>query len=144
MALQNESLIKIKNLLLTEEGYRQFPYIDSTGNETIGIGRNLKTKGISKQEALDLLQYDISECEDNLLKNLGFFSLLDEVRKCVLIDMTFNMGILKLLSFKNTLDLIKNKNYSGAADNMLSSEWAKEVGNRAVVLSKMMRDGQWI
>jgi hypothetical protein len=35
---------------------------------------------------------------------------------------------------------LENKNYNKAANEMLLSKWSKQVGQRAVTLSNMMRD----
>ena len=71
---------------------------------------------------------------------------LDPVRQRVLIDMMFNMGPGApsrggLLSFVNTLSEIRRGNYGIAADMMLASKWASQVGRRAVRLATMMRTG---
>ena len=59
----------------------------------------------------------------------------------MLADMCFNLGINRLLGFKNTLAAIKAGDYEAAADGMLASMWAKQVGKRAHRLIKMMREG---
>jgi lysozyme len=46
-----------------------------------------------------------------------------------------------LLGFKNTLKFIETGEYKKAADNMLLSKWAKQVGQRANRLAKMMEQG---
>jgi len=55
--------------------------------------------------------------------------------------MCFNMGITKLLGFKNTLRMMKAGDYDGAADGMLQSLWAKQVKGRADELAEQMRHG---
>jgi lysozyme len=52
--------------LTTHEGLRLKPYLCPAGKLTIGIGRNLEGKGITKQEAIMLLENDIQECLDDL------------------------------------------------------------------------------
>jgi lysozyme len=59
----------------------------------------------------------------------------------VLLDMSFNLGIVGLLRFKNTLATIRRGDYSKAAAMMLDSLWARQVGKRAVRLAEMMRTG---
>ncbi len=142
--LTMQYLDKLKNLLYKEEDYKQFPYRDSNGILTIGIGRNLQTKGINKWESQYLLANDIQESYGELQQHISWFKDLDEARQCVLIDMTFNMGIEKLLQFKITLDLIAKGQYAQAATEMLNSKWHTDVGNRAERLAQIMRTGQWI
>jgi lysozyme len=59
-----------------------------------------------------------------------------------MINMCFNLGITGLCGFKNTLGMIQRKEYSKAADNMLQSKWARQVGKRANRLSEMIRKGR--
>lgn len=54
-----ESRQKLKNMLVQDESYRQFPYTDTTGHLTVGIGRNISQRGISTTEASQLLDNDI-------------------------------------------------------------------------------------
>lgn len=134
---------KIHKILKLHEDVKLKPYRDTVGKLTIGVGRNLDDVGISTEEADFLLMGDISNVEDDLKSNLTFFSKLDEVRQVVLVDMCFNMGIKRLLNFKNTLALIAKGDYGAAADQMLKSVWASQVKLRAKRLSEMMRTGKY-
>jgi lysozyme len=144
VTLAAATLKELKSNLYAEEGYRKYPYRCSAGKLTIGIGRNIEDRGISEDEAEYLLVNDIAYCDDALSQELAFYVSLDEVRKLVLVDMAFNMGIEGLLEFKNTLAYIAAGNYKAASIEMLDSDWAKEVGNRALRLSKMMETGGFI
>jgi lysozyme len=55
--------------------------------------------------------------------------------------MAFNLGVPKLIGFRNTLADMEAGRYDEAADGMLASLWAKQVGNRADRLADMMRKG---
>ena len=129
----------LDNLLIQEEGYREFIYYDQFGNPTIGIGTNLKN-GISKKQALALLMVAKQDVENNLTQ-LPWYVGLDSVRKRVIIDMAYNMGVAGVLGFHGMIEAIIAKNWIQAAANMLNSLWAKQVGNRAVVLSEVMKTG---
>jgi lysozyme len=126
--------------LMDHEGLRLKVYRDSLGIETIGIGRNLRDKGISKAEALYLLENDIQECIADLV-TFPWFEALDPVRQRVVIDLRFNLGPARFRGFKNTLRAIGEGRYGDAADGMLASKWATQVGRRAVRLARMMRIG---
>ena len=128
--------------ILLHEGLRLKPYQDTVGKLTIGVGRNLDDKGISQEEAFHLLENDLIEVEEQLLASLPWVRDLDEIRLRVLMDMGFNLGVGGLLKFKRTLRMIKQGDYAGAAGAMLESKWAKQVGNRAKRLSKMMATGE--
>ena len=126
--------------LQRDEGLRLMPYKDSVGKLTIGIGRNLDDRGITEVEALSLLRNDIDIVEAELTK-LPIYRKLDEVRQTVLANMAFNIGVPRLLKFRQTWIALDAGDYAKAADEMLDSTWAQQVGLRAVRLSEMMRTG---
>ena len=134
---------RIKAQLVRHEGLRLKPYRCTAGKLTIGIGRNLDDRGISQKEAYAMLERDIQDCEQWLIDEIAeIYNKLDEVRQSVLLNMCFNLGIKGLLGFKNTLDFIGAGDWERAANNMLASKWAKQVGMRAIELSEMMRKGK--
>ena len=134
---------RIKEQLVRHEGLRLKPYRCSAGKLTIGIGRNLDDCGITQSEAYVMLINDIMNCEKQLQAKIpDIYNGLDEVRKSVLLNMCFNLGISGLLGFKNTLEFIKVGDWERAANNMLVSRWAKQVGRRAIELSELMRKGK--
>jgi len=115
--------------------------MDSVGKLTIGIGRNLDDCGISEDEAEMMLLNDIDRTYFDLAYHLPWWKDLDDVRKMVMIDMCFNLGIFGLLTFKNTLAAIKAGDYTEASRMMLQSKWAEQVMGRATELSLMMKEG---
>lgn len=62
------------------------------------------------------------------------------VVKTILINMAFNLGVDRLMKFKNTLAYIKAKDYLNAARNMKLSLWYKQVGVRAEELVERMKN----
>ena len=133
------------NLLKLHEGFVSHCYDCGEGYKTIGFGRLLDKKlggGITEEEAEYLLKNDVDKSVIVLQNKLNFFSDLSEVRKTVLIDMYFNMGN-RLFKFEKTLEHVKNKNFTEAAEEMLNSRWAGQVGQRAVRLSKMMESDEY-
>lgn len=128
--------------LKLHEGKKNKPYKDTVGKLTIGIGRNLDDRGITEEEIVFLFGTDVALVEKDLDKNLKWWIDMSEVRQRVLADMCFNLGITKLLTFKNTLEAMRTKRYEDAASGMLNSLWAKQVKGRAVRLANMMRTGE--
>ena len=134
---------RIKAQLVRHEGLRLKPYRCTAGKLTIGIGRNLEDRGISQKEAYAMLEQDIVDCEQRLIDEIPqIYTKLDEVRQSVLLNMCFNLGIKGLLEFKNTLAFIDAGDWERAANGMLASKWAKQVGMRAIELSELMRKGK--
>jgi lysozyme len=127
--------------LMTHEGVRLKPYTDTVGKLTIGVGRNLADVGISSEEAMLLLTNDILRTSARVMQALPWVPGLDEVRRRVLFDMAFNMGIGGLLGFKKMLAAVQAGQWLGASEEMIASKWAGQVGQRAVTLAAMMRTG---
>lgn len=134
---------RAKAILTKHEGYRNKPYLDTVGKLSIGIGHNLDDLGLSDAVIEAIFAEDFQNARTGLLKALPWVSGLDDVRQVVLVDMSFNMGIAKLLTFKTTLGLIQKGAYQQASETMLQSLWARQVGVRAKRLSKMMETGEW-
>ncbi|MCX8566763.1 MAG: lysozyme [Glomeribacter sp. 1016415] len=127
--------------LKRDEGERFKPYFDTVGKITIGVGRNLTDGGISQCECEILLHNDIARTLRWLDQNLPWWQTLDAVRQRVLIHMAFNLGG-HLLTFVNTLDAMQHSDYAAAANGMLASKWATQVGQRAQRLANMIRTGK--
>ena len=137
---------EITKQLRRDEGVVEHAYQDHLGWWTIGVGRLIdKRKGgrLTDDEIDYLLANDIAEKERELEASVSFYKRLDEARKGVLLNMAFNLGVHGLLGFRNTLKLIETGKYEEASKEMLKSKWARQVGDRAVRLSKQMLTGEW-
>lgn len=131
----------IEEQLELHEGFRSKPYKDSNDYLTIGFGRNLDTKGLTRPEARFLLSNDIQEAMKEL-SEYDWYSKLCPVRKKVLIDMCVNLGISGLLTFKNMIQALKDEQYEAAANEMKNSRWFTQVKERGKRLRKMMLTGE--
>ncbi len=132
-----------RKMLVRHEGLKNKPYRCTAGRLTIGVGRNLEDNGIRKVEAYFMLDNDIDEIRDSLEKKYNWFERLNAVRKAVVIDMAFNLGISRFGAFKKTIALIESGDFEEASKEMLRSKWAVQVGYRAKELSEMMRSGEY-
>jgi lysozyme len=132
---------ELEEQLIRHEGLRLFPYKDTVGKLTIGVGRNIEDNGISEKEAMYLLKNDIERCSKILQENFYFYNFLTHTRKCVLVNMCFNLGFPRLMGFKKMLAALETHDYDTAADEMEDSKWARQVKGRAVELANQMRDG---
>lgn len=136
-----ESRQKLKGLLTQDETYKQFPYTDTTGHLTIGIGRNLVDRGISLTEALYLLDDDISYFYGKLSYHLPFFIKLSEARQIALVNMCFTLGMQGFLNFRQMIVALEANDFERAAKEMLESKWAAQVGERANRLALIISKG---
>jgi len=135
--------VNLKEQLIRDEGIVLKMYQDTVGKWTIGVGHNLDDKPISRRAAEIILEDDINDSIASLKTKLPWTEQLDEVRKAVLINMAFNMGIGGLLAFKKMLTACKSGNFKLAAKEMLDSKWKDQVGQRAFRLAKQMETGEW-
>ena len=130
--------------LKRHEGVSRWAYEDHLGYITVGVGRCLDPEiglGLSDKEIDYLLQNDIERCYKEL-ECLSWFPDLDPIRQEALVNMVFNLGLTRFLQFKKTLAYLAEGRYPEAADEMLDSKWARQVKNRAIELSEMIRTGQ--
>jgi len=127
--------------LVFHEGYRKYPYKDTEGHLTIGYGYNLDVNGLPKDICKELTTRKIDENWTKLIRN-DWFSQLSVVRKKVILDMAYNLGVPGLYKFKKMIQALKKEDYDKASDEMLNSLWAKQVKGRAIRLAKMMRTGE--
>lgn len=139
------NLERLKAQLIRHEGCVLHAYQDTEEFWTIGVGRLIDQKrggGITQEEAAYLLENDIKKAEV-LASAYDWYPMLDEVRQAVVIDMMFNLGPGRFAGFKKMIAAIEAKDWKEAAEQMLDSKWAVQVGNRALRLAEMMRSGVW-
>jgi lysozyme len=133
--------------LRADEGERACVYRDSLGFWTIGVGRLVDASkpgaGLRPDEISYLLNNDVDDRIDALTRKLPWFQNLDDARKGVLLNMSFQMGVDGLLGFTNTLAMVRDGKYEIAAHGMMQSLWAKQTPQRAKRLSEQMRTGLW-
>lgn len=134
---------RLRAQLIRDEGLRLFPYQDTTGHLSIGIGRNLSQKGISLSEAEILLDNDIRHSIEQLQRILPWTFDLDDARRGVFLNLIFNMGSEGLLTFIRMLGAAQEGDWPRAAAELLDSDYAGQVGARATRLARQLETGQW-
>jgi len=134
-----EMIAKLRRSLVQHEGYNRFPYVDTVGKITIGIGYNLSDRGWSDECINNQFQQDIEYFYKQLIA-FPWFEDLTLDRQIVLIDMAF-MGWKKFLTFNKMLNAISQHDYKQAAFEMLNSKWAEQVKGRATALAHGMLTG---
>ena len=138
--MTTEMNAKLKQLLIKHEGCKAFPYLDTVGKITIGIGYNLSDRGMTDAWINQQYETDVNYFYTQLNDTFPWFQEINEVRQLVLVDMCF-MGFKRFLSFKRMIDALARHNYRDAAHEMLDSKWATQVHGRATELSGMMESG---
>jgi lysozyme len=124
------------------EDRRRFPYEDTVGKISIGVGRNLDDVGLSDDEIDLMLRNDIDRALAEASR-LPYWPRLDEVRQLIVADMIFNMGAKRFAGFVRTNAALAAGDYQAAADEMIDSKWYRQTGRRARKLVDAMRSGAW-
>ncbi len=138
-----------------EGGYRRFVYDDKdaskaigpgykmVGIPTIGVGRNLRDKGISLRESDFMLDNDITEVSAEVSAEIPWSIVsLDEVRREVLINLGFNIGVPGLITRNpKFLAALQRGAWETAAAELLDGPYKKQVGPRAFRLAEQIRSG---
>ena len=136
---------RLRDMIKRHEGVRTHCYKDHLGLETVGVGRCIAegSLGLSDDEIDYLLDNDIVRCIKELNTEFPWFSQLDDCRQAAMIDLSFNIGATRLRGFVKALGAMAEANYDKASLEFLDSKWARQVGNRALEITEMIRTGKW-
>ncbi len=132
----------LRKLLIRHEGFMRKAYKDSRNIITIGVGRNLESRGLMDDEINLLLSNDINYYLNFLSTTYPFFESLNSARKIALCDMAFNLGTHGFSGFKKMLCFIINGEYEKASDEIMHSLYATQVGKRAIEISNIIKTGE--
>lgn len=134
--------------LRADEGCRLAAYPDPLSGGapwTIGYGHTGPDvhPGLAwtEREAEAALASDVAAVCQSLDARLPWWRELDDVRQDVLANMAFNLGVAGLSRFTRMLALLQARRWDAAAEAMLASLWAREVGGRARRLCDQLRNG---
>lgn len=141
-------ITSVQQLLEDDEGRRIWPYTDTHGNLTWGIG-HLMANGVTHEvetllnQAVDLqFQADLSNAAE-AMAFMPAFQGMDPVRQAVLIDMAFNLGLHGLLGFTTFLDLMSKHQWAQAAADLRGTKVYQQLPHRYERLAAMIETGQW-
>ena len=118
------------------EGFRSKPYQCSEGVWTIGHGLTW----ITEEESFSILTGRISQLHLDLLDDLDWYSDMPPEVQGVIIEMCYQMGFAGFCKFKKAIANMIDKDWKGAAEEMLDSKWAKQTPNRANRLADIVRE----
>ncbi len=115
---------KIRRSVIHHEGIKTFPYPDSMGNITIGIGYNLSSRGVTDEWINAEYNADVNYFYHQLL-TFPWFENLNLDRQIVLIDMAF-MGWKRFLEFEKMIDYLSKGDYKNAYNNFRAFQNAQD------------------
>lgn len=121
---------RVMNQLIKHEGFKLKPYRCSAGKYTIGIGRNLIDKGITRIEALILCRFDIHECIEDLKNIFPYFDKYSESLRRVLIDIRFACGPSGFRKFRRLIKAVKRQDLPKIKAEIFDSKFYRKGGQR--------------
>ena len=144
------NLEKLREQLEIDEGVKYEVYNDHLGYATFGIGHLITAHDPENgwsvgtdvdeyrvQEAFeDDVQGVISDCEKLYVQ----WEHLPEEAQQIIANMMFNMGRTRLSKFKGMKRGVDARDWNAAADEMVDSNWYRQVTNRADRLVMRMRN----
>lgn len=154
--------VDIQEQIALHEGQVNYPYKDSRGFWTIGIGHligdgsdeALARSGYSKytkdnpmpdEEVSTLFQKDLDK-HKKIAESYPFYEGMSDEGKKAILDLTFNMGDFYnkkkpdgSYEWRNLREQLNRGDWNAAADNLASSAYARQVGNRAVTVTNQLR-----
>ena len=146
-----DSNIEIPQQLLEQirqqEGLELHSYWDPIGKVwTIGYGHTPSGPGVvwTEQQAETALLEDVTIAAQALNRALPWAQEMGVIRWAVFCNMVFNLGIFRFLAFHDTINAAQAGDWEAAAQGMLDSRWARQVGIRARELAAQMRTGEWV
>jgi GH24 family phage-related lysozyme (muramidase) len=154
----------VKAMIMRHEGAIPYPYKDSKGLWTIGVGHligdgktlppeysawsnnkgafdkgNNTTPVLTQKQMEDLFEEDYKKHEAIAKKGPGFNKADPEVQGAF-VDLSFNMGAWWTI-FKKAGKAAENGDFETAANELEKSLWYKQVGNRAKEVVALIRKG---
>jgi len=137
-----EFFAKARKMLVSEEGLRHSPYYDQVNKLTIGIGHNLSDVPLSDAAVNLIFQEDLEAALTFAMRLFTpeEFHSWTLSRQLAVINMIFNLGNQGFSRFIQTIIAIKDENWLGASLHALDSDWARQVPERAVRVTKMLHD----
>jgi lysozyme len=130
---------RMREQLILHEGLKLQVYKCTSDKLTIGVGRNIEDRGISEETAMQMLDEDINIVHEELQNVFDDFNSMPEIVQESLIDLAFNMGTPTLLKFKNAVAALQSQQWGTAADELLDSRYARQVGQRAKTIADNIR-----
>ena len=138
---------RLKDSVKQHEGYRNKVYLDTLGKRTVGVGHLCvedfweDDKEYEEKFLMTILEHDLSDAikgANDLMAENGCMDINEKAHELI-IEMVFQLGKTGVSKFRNMWKHLSALEYSGAADQMLDSRWAKQTPNRAKDMAHIMR-----
>ena len=138
------NLDTIVEQLKKDEGFSPISFWDfkqwTWGYGTKAPGPDFK---ITKEDAEIALREEAQEAIEGFYRLFGGYGIeINEVREHALVNMIYNLGYTGVKNFKNTIQSIRNEDWSSAAMHARSSLWYRQVTRRARRICREIETGE--
>ena len=140
---------QLRKELEVDEGVKYEIYNDHLGYPTFGIGHLVIDTDpeygeevgtpVSEDRVAEAFDKDVEIVIDDCEKLYPDFDELPEEVQRIIANMMFNMGRPRLSKFKGMKRGVDNRDWNAAADEMVDSNWYRQVTKRADRLVARMR-----
>ena len=134
----------LREQLKIDEGVKYEIYKDHLGYPTFGIGHLITENDpehgepdgteISEDRVNEVFATDVAKFVSESKILFPDLDELPDVAQQVIVNMAFNMGRPRLSKFKNFIAGVNDRDWTRAAEEMMDSRWATQVGDRAIRL----------
>ena len=122
------------------EGFRSKVYRCTENHLTIGYGFAIKDLEIDEDIAEMILMRKLDLLMNRIQKSFSWWRSAEDEVKNVVVEMCYQLGLSGFSKFKKTIDHLENKRYGKASVEMLDSKWSRQTPNRALELSKIIKN----
>lgn len=147
---------RIETSIAGHEGLMLKAYDDKTGRVvdpgttvggwiTIGFGRNLVGRGITRREAEYLFDNDLAVVENELDQHFPAWRRWSEPRQWAMFELGYNLGVARFAdTWPNTSAALRAGRFDQVASTLAASKWRRDVGDgRALPIIRAMHRGTW-
>jgi lysozyme len=138
------NILHIHDIVTKHIGIHLKTYTTSQNIIQIGVNRDLVNQGISREEALYLLNNDIQSCIYDL-KTWVYpfqFDKFPEHIQDAIISMRFMLGTVEYSNFKDMIVYLRDFNYKKAAKEIEKSKWAIQYPERSKEIINLFLKGE--
>jgi lysozyme len=138
----------LREQLKVDEGVKYEIYKDHLGYPTFGIGHLITEDDpehgepdgteISEDRVNEVFESDVAKFVSEAKILFPDLDELPDVAQQVIVNMAFNMGRPRLSKFKNFIAGVNDRDWTRAAEEMMDSRWADQVGARATRLRNLI------
>lgn len=139
----------MQSLIEADEGRRLWPYTDTTGHQTWGVGHNLAASSVNPDVEALLNQAVTLQFQHDLDAVLAVASTspwwgsLNDARQAAIADMLFNLGTGAIETFGVFFGYIAGQRWQAAAADLRTTKVYRQLPTRYARVATMIETGQW-